>query len=259
MNKFLWAIAATAVVLGGCTSSSTNPTTILNFLSAKQGTTFTQVVRFVEDNGSGGTNITQQYTDTAVVGGKSNQTDEQGLTKEGQLFEERYLGVPLDSTYLHQDGSKLYFLFPLEIVIPNVGNIDAGNIWALISDQNAGTWTAFRDTLENVQYTLGCILPITMNVIFSADGSKVGNENLTINGKTVATTHLRVLLKVNITVVGGIITAAPLTIPFDYWVAENVGIVKRHQAPALLQITGLANQNIPLTGRQYETLSYTVP
>lgn len=147
-------------------------------------------------------------------------------------------GVPFDTTYYYQDGAALYTSIPLSYDIGGIP-LDLGSKWAKIMDQGATTWTALTDSIAPIDLPIG---GYKLSAKLNFTGQSLGSENVTINGVTLATKKVQVDLNARLYAMAG-----PTSLPVDvnlkvmYWLADKVGVVKREQPAAIVNL-GLLGQ-----------------
>jgi len=147
-------------------------------------------------------------------------------------------GEDFDTTYYYQDGASLYTSIPLTYDIGGIP-LDLGSKWAKISDQGATTWTALVDSIAPIDLPIG---GYKLSAKLNFSGQSLGSETITINGATVATKKVQIDLNARLYAMAG-----PTSLPVDvnlklyYWLADKIGVIKREQPPAILNL-GLLGQ-----------------
>lgn len=257
--KSLLALAATAaIIVAGCTSSSTNPPgDIVSFLAAKQGTYILGTTEYYMLNQSGGDSLVSSYNDSTVYSGQTTSTDTEGLSMSAANYISYISGVPTDTTLYAENGSKLYSLFDLNFELPGISPMMMGTRWVQIGDQTASSWTGLKDTVSGLDVNYKGIA-LTVDAAFDLQGSKIGNETLTIDGASVKAMRFKTSYTIAFTISSllGSIPVSPLVIPIDYWVVEGVGVVKIVQKATPLTLGPPASQTIVIPGLTFKATKF---
>ncbi|CAN5543297.1 hypothetical protein BH10BAC6_BH10BAC6_15280 [soil metagenome] len=226
------AIVAIALGLGACSKdSATNPTTNSVYLVTTPGS-YWLYDDFALTGSSTAPTSSKTGTDSLVVMGPSTQG---GLACTAYAdYVTDSAGTTIDTTYQREDGGKLYTYFPLQINgLGGLGAVDVGNKWVVIADQNGSTWTSFDTTLTNVPLDYsGTVL--TANIALKMTGKKIGIENVTVNGTSYSALHCLSTFDITMTVTG--FGTIPFSIPINYWLVANKGVVKMEQPPQSVTI-----------------------
>lgn len=251
MLKSFLAVIGTAVLLTACSDdpAPTTPTTSDSYLATKTGSYYIQDNSIVAGTAAAPRD-SATTRDSVVV--KSKTTIEGKEAFELVTYNEAK--TPTDTTYLHQDGSKVYLLFNMEY---NVGGtqINLGKRWVLIADASGSSWTALKDSLSGVSIPYaGTTVTANAGILFT--GTKGSTETLTVNGSAVSAIKYTL---VSNTMVYIPVPPAPIVIPvnttIEYWFAKDIGLVKAYQAPFTVSMFGSA-ANIP--GSRSTTVRYKV-
>ena len=251
MMKYLAVAATVALVLVGCSSNTTNPApTYSSYMPSTTGTYTVHDNATLEDNGSGGTTQTNPYTDSTVVTGTEKKKDSKGVEKTAVVHVSFVNGMPYDTTYLSEDGAKIYELFDLSVASPGIAPVDLGTSWMLVADQSATTeWVAFSDSLSNVALDYNGT-PLNANIAIKFVIKKIGTENMTIDGKTVETikyeTKYSMTIWVDFPPFGAV--PIPIALTVNTWMGKNVGLVKAEQQPTNVSVAALGVE-FPIPGQ----------
>lgn len=260
MFRYLAMFAIVALGLSGC-SESTNPSTPTSFLSFKTGTYILSNVDVFGKSSTGTDSVLANYSDSVAVTGSAMITDSKGNAKNSQLYVKFIQGAPVDTTSLSEssDKSKLYRLYPMAYNISGVGVVDFGSHWTLLYDNASTTWTALQDSVSGIKATyMG--MELTFDAAVKVNASKTGTEDLTINGAAVKTTKVKLnyVIQLYISSALGPIPVEPILVNAEYWLAENVGIVKTKQDPSAIKLGPPANQMIPFPGFVYTPTKFVI-
>lgn len=260
MPRVLISLIAASVAIVGCTSNSSSPNNpTVKYLAAKQGTYCTNEGSYLVQGSSGQDSAYNHFNDSSVYSGNRTLVDTEGNTKTSVDYVNFRSGIANDTTQFAEDGAKLYEYFSLNFEVTNFGTLNYGTRWMQIGDQENSSWIGMRDTINGMSIDYNGI-PMTVDAVFDITGTKVGTETLTINGSSVQAMHFKLNYTINFTVsspLGGI-PVNPLILPMDYWFVENVGMVKFHQAPAILHLGAPANVNITISGMNKTTTKYMI-
>lgn len=262
MKKFALLGCLCALVLAGCTSSSTNPPDdVVSFLSKKTGTYILMQNTISSKTQAGADTVLATYADSVVYSGDKLTTDSEGMSKTAAQYIAYISGAPTDTNAVSEGDGKVYWLFSLGTTVPGLGNLDFGTRWVLAADQKNGSWNAMKDTIAGIPVTYSGI-PLTIDVYTNLDGNFVGKENLTINGATVETSHFRLTYTLNLGISAsglGTIPAAPIVMPIDIWFLKDVGVVKMVRGVSKLELGGLVGQTVYIPGAESVATKYFVP
>lgn len=224
-----------ATVFFGCAKESTTPSnTSKNYLPSSAGTYYIHENSVIEKSSTGSDSVTMVYTDSTTVDGKEQKTDSKGTTKTAVRYVVYmdFTSSP-DTVYMAQEGGKLYQLTDLSYSSGGTGTLNLGKAWILVHDQGSATWTAYEDSVSNltIDYS-GTPIPATVKIKIS--GSTIGSENVTVDGKSIATSHS--LLNYGLTIYLGSFGNVPVNITIHNWFGTNVGVVKSNQPPFTISI-----------------------
>ena len=232
-----------ATVLFGCAKESTTPSnTSKNYLPSSAGTYYIHENSVKEKSSTGSDSVTMVYTDSTTVDGTEQKTDSKGTTKTAVRYVV-YAGFTseTDTVYMAQEGGKLYQLVDLSYSMGGAGTLDLGTAWILVHDQGSATWTAYEDSVSNLTIDYqGSSIPVTVKIRIA--GSSIGEENMTVDGKSVATSHS--LLNLNLTMYVPVFGNVTVNVAIHNWFGTNVGLVKSDQPPVTFSILGFGEETV---------------
>jgi hypothetical protein len=257
------AIAAAAVFFGACSSKTDNPTnpnpTSPEYITAKSGTVYqfdqfaltgTATSAVAIPNGSG----TSTVAPKAVIGGREAQV-------VIDAFVDATSAPSTDTNQYHEANgiiSKWY-----RIGSPALGNlpaISAGKVWVVVSHPTQTSWTALDTSIQNVAFNYNGI-PLTGTVRMKILGSKLANDNVAVDGKTINSVHTRFDIEASIqSEVWGVGTVAiNLSFSEEYWFGKGVGLVRYDRLPFVLPTTPpIIPAPIDIPGRRITLKSYVL-
>ncbi|NQW30717.1 MAG: hypothetical protein HQ472_09420 [Ignavibacteria bacterium] len=241
MFRFLLAVSFAAIVIAGC-SSSTTPAGTSSYLVSTTGTYFINSnVTLEKDSATGVVSEVEPYEDSTVVTGKESKTDSKGLTKTAVVMVTYLNGAPTDTNYVAEDGAKIYLFLDLSAAsVPGVDGVSLGTRWTLIADQNAtAEWTAITDSVSNLDIDYnGTALKADVGV--SVKCKKNGTENLTINGALVETIKYQMTYNITMYInIGIAVVPIPVSFSSEIWLGKGVGLVKQIQQPSTVTVAAL--------------------
>lgn len=242
MIRIFLSVAFVALIIAGCSSTTTTPGTPSSYLPGTTGSYFVRSnVTLEKDTTTGAVNEVEPYEDSTVVTGKATMTDSKGVSKNAVVMVTYQNGDPQDTTYMAEDGNKIYALMDLSAGAElGVGNVDLGSRWTLVADQGAtAEWTAVSDSVSGISIDYNGTT-IMANVAVSVKCKKNGTENLTINGKLVET--LKYIMTYNVTMylnLGIAVVPIPVTLTSDIWIGKGVGMAKQIQQPSEVSVPAL--------------------
>ena len=257
MVKRFLSVLGVAVLLVSCSEDSpTTPTASDKFLASKAGSFFINNNTIV--TGTAEAPVDSITTTDSVVVGAETTIDGKKATP---FVTYNAAGTATDTTYMYQDGDKIYVQFDLSYDVGSGLNpINLGKRWVLVADAKATTsWVALQDTVSNLSITYSGI-PLTGNVGINFSGAKTSTETLTINGTSVET--VKYTLTSNTTVyiatpVGPVVV--PIATSISYWFAKNVGLVKTSQPPFNVAFSALGTPvDVDVPGSRSTTIRFKV-
>jgi len=263
MNIALLSLACIAV-LSACSEETTQPPASGNYVVSKTGSYYIHTNVLVDIARDGKTTEIPSPADSTVVTGAATISGKSAV--RSVVFT---AGIPTDTTYLAQEGSKVLEYFPIAFSIVGA-SVDLGVRWVTTFDESATSWTALTDTIAPFKFIVGIdtIYPNTdstridtvaynLSVKLNFTGTKTGTENLTIDGLSVATTKSVINIAATIYVnISGTIFPVEISLPRTYWFAKDVGVLKIDQEAKVLNSSPIPPSGIP--GLKQTTVRYTI-
>lgn len=175
------------------------------------------------------------HTDTAGVKIDSSRTDSvvvgAAAAVEGKscfalsIFKNRSELVSGDFSAKESNAAWLYTtLLPYTIELPDIAKLllPAGRRWTKICDFSNATWKVFDTTVTDI--TIPAPIPIIADATISITGTRGAKESVTTGGTTY--TAQKSMLVYSVVGKTSGITATTFTFTHEFWIAEDVGIVK---------------------------------
>ena len=245
-------VAALGLGLGltGC-SDSTTPSEPGNYVVATAGSYFLHSNRSYDIDQSGAIDTNDILPDSVVVTGTK--------TVEGRSAVESIMyvgGLPIDTMYDAQQGSVVSTLLPLSFDVLGAP-VDLGNKWVNLFDENASSWTALKDSIPQFTIDAGPSGSYTGTAGLNFTGKKLGNETVTLNGASIATTKVEITMNITLYLMfGPQAVPIPIQLVRTYWFANNIGWVKVTQPAQLVNIMGIPP--LPIDGVEATLIGYSV-
>lgn len=155
-------------------------------------------------------------------------------------------GVPVDTTFVAQEGTKVLEYFPVEFTVLGA-TVNLGTKWVNTFDESVNSWTALNDTVPEFELrTAGPSYFISAKLNFT--GVKNGTEALTVNGASITATRSVISLNATIYVAfspGGLSTPVPINLVRTYWFADGYGALKVVQDAKVINAAPLPPTGVP--------------
>lgn len=252
-----------ALAIGGCSKDTDNPTpptpSVNEFVTAKTGSSF----RFdqfslegdaasptVTANGSG----VGAVTGTAIVGGREAQVVITGFLDAASI-------PSSDTAQYHEANGAISTWYGIgSPALATIPAIVAGKAWVVVAHKSSATWTALDTTIRNVTFTYAG-QQLTGDVALKITGEKVGEPDVTVDGKTISTVHSKLAVTGSITTAVPFLGTVALNLAFteEYWFGKGVGLVRFERLPFVLPATPpIIPSPLPIAGRRIVLTSYVL-
>jgi hypothetical protein len=259
MIRILLSITIAAVIIAGCSSTTTSPTGSNSYVVSTTGSYFIKSnVSLEKDSATGAINESEAYEDSTVVTGKSTMADSKGVSKSAIVMVTFVDGEPTDTTYMAEEGNKVYLLMDMSTGGGLGVDVDLGSRWTLVADQSAsGEWTAVQDSVSNIEIDYDGT-KLMANIGVSVKCKKNGTENLTVSGKVIET--IKYAMTYNFTMyinVGIAVVPLPITLTSEIWMGKGVGLVKQLTQPTTVSVPMLGF-SFDIPGSRSAVVRYSV-
>lgn len=223
-------ILALLVSCGEDDSNGTGPSTQKSYFPVTTGSWW---IYFNYDIDSAGNKITDtEYYDTARIVGKQTING-----KLAAIITSHNSRDEVDTSYFAFENNKLYTL--MDFYSSDFFDFPASQ-WVPIADFNASSWKILPDTtLPPVDIPMpDGNLKLTATI--SIDGSKGGQKNITVKGKSIVCQEIinttKMIMKFEIPGVP-IPISATTNVKMYLYFGENIGLVARRVDPTLINVT----------------------
>ncbi|MCX6139759.1 MAG: hypothetical protein NTX15_02845 [Candidatus Kapabacteria bacterium] len=243
MFRFLLLGAFATLILSACSETTTNPSPTGVYVVSKAGSYYIHDNVYVKITNAGVTADSLLPRDSTAANGTQTIAGKSAATSYVFVG-----GVPVDTTFVAQEGTKVNEYYPVEFTILGA-TVNLGTKWVTTFDEALTSWTALNDTVPEFELKAGPTGPTYyLSAKLNFTGSKNGTEVLMVNGASITATKSAINLNATIYVAfspGGLATAVPISLVRTYWFANGYGTLKIVQDAKVINAPPLPATGVP--------------